>query len=180
MFLKELNYDITLPRALPVESAKVVVHSLKFRFSSKTTPRYLYLGTKSSNSLPNVNLDFVSFRHDFLKCTTWLFAMFTFSFQLVHQSQNINFFRGVYFHQPRHRHTLRFLYFSIQYLYPIFQIWSSLPGHRGKLKIRSVYTQVTTKYSWRGLSVHLLSQHNLQNVNLSTLPCLLDQWCMYW
>ena len=68
IFLNELNFDITFPRALPAESARVVAHSVKFRFSSKIIPRYLYFVTNSKNLSPYLNLHFVGCFLGFLKC----------------------------------------------------------------------------------------------------------------
>ena len=51
-YLKGKHFDMTVESALLAESASTLAHSLKFKNSSKITPRYLNFETFSINSLP--------------------------------------------------------------------------------------------------------------------------------
>ncbi len=84
IFPKFLNFVKTAPNALPAAPANTFAVTLKSRYSSRNTPKYLYCFTISSYDPSNINFVLHLAFLMFLKCITFVLSLFTHSLHLLH------------------------------------------------------------------------------------------------
>ncbi len=85
IFIKLQYFDNTAPKALPPAPARTFAVTLKLRYSFITVPKYLYLSTISSTSMPYLKTYWLLGCYGFLKCTTLVISLFTVNLHLWHQ-----------------------------------------------------------------------------------------------
>ncbi len=86
IFPKFLNFVKTAPNALPAASANTFAVTLKSRYSSRNTPKYLYCFTIYSSGPSNINFVLHLAFLLFLKCITFVLSLFTDSLHLLHHT----------------------------------------------------------------------------------------------